>query len=354
VFVLKRYWFLSGVTGVLSFFLLALPVKAGELDRVNFDENRNFLEFSTNDDVQPRAQFLTNPGRLVIELPGIQMGRSLPQDRLVGGTIQTIRFVQGAGSTQIVIELAPGYTMDAQSIQFRGLSPTQWTVQLPAPRRDTAAPIVAANPAANPATTPQRTPSINTARTTSRIAAQPPAATASTAPAAAPAAPSSSPLSIQGQYAQAETDARSQDNSVQVDGIEVTEEGVFIRTSGGSPDIDIDRARTRGLVEINIMEATLSPRLTQRIFSVGRSECATWAALASILKAAAIGGSRLLCRSENSLGQRRPHRQRHQPRTHPLIPVPTRPVPTRPVPTRQTHRDGCHCHRAPITHHSKH
>jgi N-acetylmuramoyl-L-alanine amidase len=267
----KRDWLFSGLTGLFSLCLMAMPVRAGELGQVNFDENRNFLEFSTDEDVQPRAQLLSNPGRLVIELPGIQMGRSLPSDRLVGGAIQTIRFTQGATSAQIVVELAPGYTMDARSIQFRGLSPTQWTVQLPEPRRDLAAPAVATNPAPAASINSVRiSPAARTTSTppsTSRITAPPPA-NGSTGN-ANNASPNASPLSIQQQYAQAQPeDGRSQNTPVQVENIEVTEEGVFIRTSGGSPDIDIDRERTRGIIEINIREATLSSRLTQRIWSV--------------------------------------------------------------------------------------
>jgi beta-lactamase class A len=40
-----------------------------------------------------------------------------------------------ADTTRMVIELAPGYTLDPKKVQVRGESPTHWFVQLPTPER---------------------------------------------------------------------------------------------------------------------------------------------------------------------------------------------------------------------------
>jgi N-acetylmuramoyl-L-alanine amidase len=55
--------------------LLTAPAQAGKLLQWNFDARQNQLEFTTDEGVQPRAQLITNPTRLVIDLPGTKFGR---------------------------------------------------------------------------------------------------------------------------------------------------------------------------------------------------------------------------------------------------------------------------------------
>jgi len=84
--------------------LVAVPAWAGKLVFWRFDTNENRLVFTTDNRVQPRAQMITNPTRIVI----------------------------------------PGYTFDPQQVKIRGISPTQWTVELPEPqpiREETQPPV---------------------------------------------------------------------------------------------------------------------------------------------------------------------------------------------------------------------
>ncbi|MCT7971464.1 N-acetylmuramoyl-L-alanine amidase [Laspinema olomoucense] len=119
---------------LLSGFLLAAPpVEAAQLETWQFESDRNQLSFTTRGGGQPTAQLLSNPTRLVIDLPGTTLGpQSVTQP--VGGTIREIRVGEFNNQTsQIVVELAAGYTLDPQQVEIKGSSPNQWTIQLPDP-----------------------------------------------------------------------------------------------------------------------------------------------------------------------------------------------------------------------------
>lgn len=129
---MRRYGlFLS----IIVTFLLALPAQAGKLLFWRFESTNNRLVFTTDERVQPSAQLVPNPTRVVIDLPGITLGRpSVTQ--MIGGTIRSVRVGQfDSQTTRLVIELAPGYIVNPQQVKIRGLSPTQWTVELPPPER---------------------------------------------------------------------------------------------------------------------------------------------------------------------------------------------------------------------------
>jgi beta-lactamase class A len=110
----------------------ALPATADTLQTWSFDRSRNQLNFTTDEGVQPTAQLVPSPARIVIDLPGIRLDR--PKiNQLVGGNVKSIRIAKfERETTRLVIDLDPAYTVDAQKVLVRGTSPTQWTVQLPA------------------------------------------------------------------------------------------------------------------------------------------------------------------------------------------------------------------------------
>ncbi len=150
---MKTRWLLPGLLpGLLGFFLAASPALAARLESWRFDRNQNRLEFRTNEGVRPRAQLIQNPTRLVIDLPGVTLNQPLV-NQPIGGAIQALRVSQfDPQTTRLVVELAPGYTLDPQLIQIRGLSPRQWTVQLPTPQLDSSTP---------PTNLPDETPNPN-------------------------------------------------------------------------------------------------------------------------------------------------------------------------------------------------
>lgn len=141
--------FSLGLAGVLSVLLLSsLPAEAGRLEFWRFDAFRNRLDFRTESDVQPQAQLIQNPTRLVIDLPGVVLGRPA-MSQLGRGNIQAVRVAQfDRQTTRIVIELATGYTIDPNQVRFRGNSPTNWSVEIPEPVAE-APPPLAPNGQAN-------------------------------------------------------------------------------------------------------------------------------------------------------------------------------------------------------------
>lgn len=143
-----RFRWLLLLPSFLSVFLFSFAAQAGQLRAWRFDSNQNRLEFTTEGGVQPKAQLIANPTRVVIDLPGITLGRPTANQQLRGG-IREIRVGQVDNrTTRIVIELAPGYTLDPQQVKFRGASPSQWSVDFPTPER------IAPSPNLPPANTP--------------------------------------------------------------------------------------------------------------------------------------------------------------------------------------------------------
>ena len=69
--------------------LVALPVEAAQLQDWRFDPQENRLTFTTDDSIQPTAQLISNPTRLVIDLPGTTLSDA--DSLAVEGAIKEIR-----------------------------------------------------------------------------------------------------------------------------------------------------------------------------------------------------------------------------------------------------------------------
>ena len=128
---MKFHWLLSGFIGA---FLFCSPAKAGKIISWDFEPQDNDLVFMTDEGVQPSAELLSGPTRLVIDLPGTTLGRETVKESYQG-PIRGFRIGQPEpNTTRIVVEWAPGYTVDADDIEFEGVSPTHWTVEIPDPK----------------------------------------------------------------------------------------------------------------------------------------------------------------------------------------------------------------------------
>ena len=129
--------FYAFILSCLSFVFVTTPAHAGRLLFWRFEENQNRLIFTTDQGVQPTAQLIANPTRLVIDLPSTVLGRPTI-NKSYGGVISGIRIGQfNSRTTRVVIELAPGYILNPDQIKIKGISPTQWSVDLPTPQRGT-------------------------------------------------------------------------------------------------------------------------------------------------------------------------------------------------------------------------
>ena len=125
---------LSGfILTLLSILFTSLPAMAGQLVNWNFNAPQNRFTFYTNSRVQPTAQLIPNPTRIVVDLPGTTLsGPTVRQPG--GGRVREIRIGEfDAFTTRVVIELQAGYTVDPQQVKVRGITPTQWVVEMPTP-----------------------------------------------------------------------------------------------------------------------------------------------------------------------------------------------------------------------------
>ncbi|MBD2108366.1 N-acetylmuramoyl-L-alanine amidase [Nodosilinea sp. FACHB-13] len=121
----------SGALATLGALVVAAPVRAATLQYWWFNAETNQLVFTTDGQVQPRAQLLVNPTRIVVDLPNTQMG-STNASQSVGGAVREVRAGQfDRQTTRLVIELATGYSLNPQDVRVQGVRPNQWAVQLP-------------------------------------------------------------------------------------------------------------------------------------------------------------------------------------------------------------------------------
>ena len=128
---MKLHWLLSGVLGIL---LVGLPANAGKLLSWDFASGNNRLTFTTDEGVKPRIKLVDNPTRLVIELPGTTLGRTTVKEKYLGA-VRGFRVGQSSKDTvSLVVEFAPGYTIDVERVQLRDSSSKKWTIELPNPR----------------------------------------------------------------------------------------------------------------------------------------------------------------------------------------------------------------------------
>ncbi|WP_370583850.1 N-acetylmuramoyl-L-alanine amidase [Oxynema sp. CENA135] len=207
-------WLLPGLVGA---FLMATPAEAARLLSWRFDADSDRLSFTTASGVQPQAQLLANPTRLAIDLPGTTLGRPSFSES-VGGNIREIRVGQfNPNTTRIVVELAHGYTLDPRQVQFQGISPSQWTVQLPEP---------------------QRLNEIPTASTTEGHSG--------TAIAANNGAPTL------------------------LEGIEITDDGFVLQTRGEKPQFNLNARGDRNWISLDLPGVAVSSELSPRLLNVDR------------------------------------------------------------------------------------
>ena len=232
---MKLQWLLPATFGTVL--MLSSPTLAAKVESWRFDRNQNLLEINTNSAVKPEAQLVFTPTRLVIDLPGVKFGRSQLTQQ-IGGGIREIRIGQfDEQTTRIVLELSPGYTLDPKQVKFVGKSANRWTVQLPKLESDSN------SSATNNNTNNNNNNNYNLVGIDSQ------------------AKPEFSPI--------AKT-ANSRRGTTQIESLQITGDGFFIRTNGGNPQTRIIRSRDQTTVFIDILDATLSANLTQGNLAVNK------------------------------------------------------------------------------------
>ena len=84
------HWTTSGTLGALGALVIVAPAQAATLQYWWFDVQANQLVFTTSGSVQPTAQMLLNPTRIVVDLPNTQLGGSTRR-QVVSGMVQEVR-----------------------------------------------------------------------------------------------------------------------------------------------------------------------------------------------------------------------------------------------------------------------
>ena len=226
---MRFHWLLPSI---LSIFVLSSTAEAAKLRSWRFDTNQNRLHINTDGGVQPKAKLIFNPTRLVIDLPGTTLQRSTVKKEY-GGAIRSVRVGQfNENTTRIALELSPGYKLDPNLIKVRGVTSSQWTVQLPTPQKVTAAPLTN-RPLSPVVRSSNSSPSkvftvVNT--------------------------------SVQPNKNSGSGTAANSAAIVQVHNIQVTADGLFVRTrGGGTPSVKVNRSSDRSQINVELRGAALSP-----------------------------------------------------------------------------------------------
>ncbi|MBD2432270.1 AMIN domain-containing protein [Fischerella sp. FACHB-380] len=108
----------------------AVPVS--KLEDWRFDPQALQLEITLSAPSQPRYFFLSQPSRIVVDLPSTKLGYVSTQQNF-SGAIKSIRVSQlNADVTRIVMDLMPGTFINPNQVQLQPLSPqnpTHWVLR---------------------------------------------------------------------------------------------------------------------------------------------------------------------------------------------------------------------------------
>ncbi|MFO7030938.1 N-acetylmuramoyl-L-alanine amidase [Limnospira fusiformis CCALA 023] len=236
---LLQRWLLPSLVSVL---LMASGAEAAQVRSWEFESSQNRLSFTTDEGVQPTAKLLSNPTRLVIELPGTSLGSVSGQRSSPGGNIREIRWEQTDNeNARIIVELVEGYTLNPQMVQFRGISASEWMVQLPQPQAIGSSSPPAALPAqATVVSAPEPVQQQVQQQFQQQVQQQ-----------------------VQ-QTAQANPN-RSIPNQPQtfVEQIEMRDNGIVLQTTGQMPQIEFKRSQDRTWMTLDIFGASLRGTTTR-------------------------------------------------------------------------------------------
>ncbi len=208
--------------------MMALPSEAARLQFWRFSPQENQLTFTTDDSIQPTAQLLSNPTRLVIDMPGTTLSEA--QSLAVEDpAIKEVRAVElDAETARLIVEYEPGYTINPSQVQVHGESSRQWKVQLPEATNLAAAAVEAIELAESVSNTVSNRP-------------------------------------VQG--------ARTR-----IQGVVATVDGFFIRTAGETADVSVSRFEENGrnYITLELPQTAVSIGLTAARLPVDRYSIDRW------------------------------------------------------------------------------
>ncbi|NMF57158.1 peptidoglycan DD-metalloendopeptidase family protein [Pseudanabaena yagii] len=118
--------------GLASSLVIAAPIAhANRLETFVYDLTDSKIEFSLKNDIEPKGSVISNPTRIVIDLPGI-VYQGPTVRRRVGRGVQAVRVGQvDANTTRMVVEFSPDVTINPQQLKLKSRQPGKWSMQLP-------------------------------------------------------------------------------------------------------------------------------------------------------------------------------------------------------------------------------
>lgn len=126
---MKLTWILPGSVGLS---LLAVPAHATRLQQWQFNPDTHLLEFTADGDIQPQVQILSQPTRVVIDLPQTLWPAGREIRNWQRGQVRQVRVAQfDDTTTRIVVEFHPGMNIQPQEVQVEAVGNGRWRVQLP-------------------------------------------------------------------------------------------------------------------------------------------------------------------------------------------------------------------------------
>ncbi|MCM1983934.1 serine hydrolase [Lyngbya confervoides] len=110
------------------------PVEANRLTSWNYDGQRKILSVHADEEFSPQVRLIGSPTRLIVDLPGIKLGRLKTKRPVSLHHVKEVRSGQfNSQTTRLVVELNSGYGLDPKQIQVRATTRQKWSIQLPGP-----------------------------------------------------------------------------------------------------------------------------------------------------------------------------------------------------------------------------
>lgn len=112
----------ASVATVLAICTLDLPAQAGFLEKWRFDPAANQLEITLKEGTTPRFFLLSEPLRIVLDLPNTTLG-NVETQQSYSGAVRQIRVAQFQPDiTRIVLELSPDVMLTTEQVQLRAVA----------------------------------------------------------------------------------------------------------------------------------------------------------------------------------------------------------------------------------------
>ncbi|MEM8546313.1 MAG: AMIN domain-containing protein, partial [Cyanobacteria bacterium P01_H01_bin.119] len=141
-------WTLSAaaIAGMMAPPAIVAPARAAVLHGWNFDPVTEALTVTLPDGITPKFFLLAEPARIVLEIPNTTLG-TLTTAQEYSGAVRSIRLMEVAAGSRLVIELAPNTRLDPRHAELTAIAldngQTQWSLQ-PLLQDSPPAPVAAA------------------------------------------------------------------------------------------------------------------------------------------------------------------------------------------------------------------